>query len=230
MGRKSTKNNTDERENIKKNNTPMARIQTFQAVNENENSNKDDWRSPPNKGDTQESHHSGGPTSHDAGPQAEPESDNGDGTIDAFETDAEDDSEGSVEIEIADDDYEELEVIDSDQEQQEEYGYEEEIEEEEEEQEVLETSPEREVTIVKNSKSAARNKRRRRQKRVARDQENKYVTERIDSTHPNMRRAREASKNSRRRPNTPAADHSVDDEEDDQDTNPPKNRKQNRRQ
>ena len=31
--------------------TPKATIQTFQALNENENKNKDDWRSPPTKMD-----------------------------------------------------------------------------------------------------------------------------------------------------------------------------------
>ena len=81
----------------------------------------------------------------------------------------------------------------------------------------MEPSPERKVIF--------RNRRRRRQRKITRDQA-KHVTERIDSTHPKIRLVEEAPKNTRKRSRTPSADIlSVDDEEDDQDTKMPKNKK-----
>ena len=103
-------------------------------------------------------------------------------------------------------------------------------EEEEVEDGYVEPSPERKV-ILRNSKSTARNRRRRHQRKLTRDQESKHVTERIDSTHPKMRLGEEAPKNTRKRSRTPTTDIlSVDDEEDDQDTKMPKNKKNYRRQ
>ena len=87
----------------------------------------------------------------------------------------------------------------------------------------MEPSPERKVIF--------RNRRRRRQRKITRDQVAKHVTERIDSTHPKMRLVEEASINTRKRSRTPSTDIlSVDDEEDDQDTKMPKNKKNYRRQ
>ena len=129
-------------------------------------------------------------------------------------------------MEITRNEYEEeLEVPESDQEHRDECGVE---EEEEEEDESVELSPEREV-IIKKSKTADRNRRRRCQRKLTRDQGRKHVTERIDTTHPKMRLGKEGSKNTRQRPRTPSADIlSLDDEEDAQDTKMPKNKKNNR--
>ena len=50
QGQRLKESKTSVPENKKKD-APKAIIQTFQALNENENVNKDDWRSPPTKKD-----------------------------------------------------------------------------------------------------------------------------------------------------------------------------------
>ena len=222
---------TSEPENKKKD-APKAIIQTFQALNENENENKDDWRSPPTKKDTKQWHHDEEPATQEAVPlvESESETETQGRSTHAEVTEAKSESEESIEVEIARHEYEvDPEVPESDFEDrgrdEEELEAEGEGEEEEVEDESVEPSPERKV-ILRKSKSASRNRRQRRQRKLTRDQETKHVTERIDATHPKMRRGKEAPKNTRKRSRTPSTDIlSVDDKEDAQDTKMPKNKK-----
>ena len=157
-------------------------------------------------------------------------------------------SESEEEIEVPDSGSE----IEIDDDQEFEYEY-------SKDDESAEPSPEREV-FIKKSRSADRNRRRRYRRKVARDQEKKHVTERIDATHPKMRLGKGATKNTRQKPRTSSTEILSDDdarakprlvnpktrrerflsirkerqesreEEDVQDTKVPKNKKKSRRQ
>ena len=150
---------------------PKATIQTFLALNENENENKDDWRSPPTKKDKE-------PPKQEAVPlvesETEPETQGG-GANQAEDSDVGSDSGESIEVKITRHEYEEdLEMPESNYEyrggEKEELETEGEGEEEEVEDGYVEPSPERRV-ILRNSKTTARNRRRRRQRKLMRDQE-----------------------------------------------------------
>ena len=75
----------------------------------------------------------------------------------------------------------------------------------------MESSPKREV-ILKKSKSAARNQRRRDRAKVRRNQTKKHVKERLDADHVKMRLGKGASKNTRQKPRTPSTEILSDDD------------------
>ena len=142
---------------------PKATIQTFKALNENENKNRDDWRPKHTKTDQE-------PTKRDTIPpvESETESETQEGGTQMEESDAGSSSGESIELknpETLDSDYE-YKV--EDEEEIETEG--EEVEDDEEE--IAESSPERRV-ILRNPRTASqkRNKRRRLQRKHKRDRE-----------------------------------------------------------
>ena len=145
--------------------TPKATIQTFQALNEKENKNKVDWRPQPTKTDKE-------PAKREAAllVESENESETQEGGIQAEESDVGSDSGESIEVKYPDMSETDYEYQDGEKEELETEGEEEEGEEEEIEDGYLESSPERRVTR-RNPKTAARNKRRRLQRKLMRDQE-----------------------------------------------------------
>ena len=145
--------------------TPKATIQTFQALNENENKNKVDWRPQPTKIDKE-------PAMQEAALllESENESETQEGGIQAEESDVGSDSGESIEVKYPDMSESDYEYQDGEKEELESEGEEEGGEEEEIEDGYLESSLERRVTR-RNPKTAARNKRRRLQRKLMRDQE-----------------------------------------------------------
>ena len=146
---------------------PREIIQTFRAINENEN--------PPN---TQET---------------EPPMEQGNEPEDQGRVVYSEESEESIEVAPKNETDEEIKLSDSESEVEVLRGEEQEQEieleyEPSEDEEFQEQSPEREV-FYKTSKpsTASRNKRRRQKRKLARDQEQKHVTERLDTRHPKMR-------------------------------------------
>ena len=79
--------------------------------------------------------------------------------------------------------------VDTEPEYQHEYG---------EGDESVESSPKRKI-VLKKSKSAARNQRRRDRAKVKRNQTKKHVKERLDADHVKMRLGKGASKNTRQK-------------------------------
>ena len=144
---------------------PKETIQTFRAINENENPH----------------------TTQETEPQEESENEPEDPGRAVYV----EESEESVEAEPKNGSEEEIELSESDVEILRGYEQEQEIELEykpSEYDEYLEQSPEREVFFkTTKSSNANRNRRRRNRRKLAREQEEKHVTERIDTSHPKMR-------------------------------------------
>ena len=145
--------------------TPKATIQTFQALNENENKNKVDWHPQPTKMDKE-------PAKQEAAllVESENEPETQEGGTQAEESDVGSDSGESIEVKYPDMSETDYEYQDGEKEELETEGEEEEGEEEEIEDGYLESSPERRVTR-RNPKTEARNKRRRLQRKLMREQE-----------------------------------------------------------
>jgi hypothetical protein len=130
-------------------------------------------------------------------------------------------SEGSVELEFGSE-------IERDTDREYEYSE----DDNEHEEPLVDPSPDREV-FYKNSKNAARNKWRRKRRRIERDQK-MHVTARIDEPHVKMRLNNRQKSRSPSDKDTKAKSRSVspktEEEADDQDTKVPKNKKRKRRQ
>ena len=101
QGQRLKESKTSVPENRKKE-APKAIIQTFQALNENENVNKDDWRSPPTKKDTKQWNHDKEPATQETVSlvESETETETQGGATHAEETDAGSESGESIEVEI----------------------------------------------------------------------------------------------------------------------------------
>ena len=98
----------------------------------------------------------------------------------------------------------------------------------EDSEEDAETPEDREV-YMKLSRTQQRNRRKKRSKKIKRDQANVPVHERLDANHPNMRRLRQGNGASRD-PQTPTTDLPSDEEQHEaQDTKVPKIKTRNQR-
>ena len=101
QGQRLKESKTSVPENRKKE-APKAIIQTFQALNENENVNKDDWRSPPTKKDTKQWNHDEEPATQETVPlvESETKTETQGGATHAEETDAGSESGESIEVSL----------------------------------------------------------------------------------------------------------------------------------